>query len=92
MKMHKWLLVLLLTWAAGFSAPAMAQKAPEEMNTVEFSSQTPAASEPEMADVMRRDGKIYIVVAVLLTVLLGLLLYMISLDKKIGKLERELKQ
>lgn len=45
-----------------------------------------------MADVLRRDGKIYIVVAVLVSVLLGVLLYLISLDKKIGRLERELRQ
>ncbi len=88
--MHKWILVLLLTWVAAFSTPAQAQ--PQETNTVEFSAQAPNASSPEMADVMRRDGKIYIVVAVLVTVLLGVLFYLISLDKKIGNLERQLKQ
>ncbi|MGV3539422.1 MAG: CcmD family protein [Rufibacter sp.] len=90
MKMHKWILMLLLTWAAAFAAPASAQ--PQEMNTVEFSAEKTQDAGPEMADVMRRDGKIYIVVAVLVTVLLGVLFYLISLDKKIGKLERELRQ
>ncbi|KAA3436108.1 CcmD family protein [Rufibacter hautae] len=92
MKMHKWLLVLLLTWAAGFSMPAMAQNANEGGSTIEYTSQDKTASDPEMADVMRRDGKIYIVVAVLVSVLLGILLYLIGLDKKITKLERELRQ
>ncbi|GGK61421.1 CcmD family protein [Rufibacter glacialis] len=92
MKMHKWLLVLLLTWAAGFSGPAVAQTTSEATSTVEYSSQAPASSSIEMADMMRRDGKIYIVVAVLVSVLLGVLLYLISLDKKIGRLERELRQ
>jgi len=43
---------------------------------------------PEMADALRANGKIYVVVAVLVTILLGLLIYVISLDRKIGKLEK----
>lgn len=41
----------------------------------------------EMADFMRSSGRIYVVIAVLLTILLGLLLYLVRLDKKIKKLE-----
>ena len=41
-----------------------------------------------MADAMRADGKIYVVVAVILTILAGLILYVISIDRKIGKLEK----
>ncbi|HMP91693.1 MAG TPA: CcmD family protein [Phnomibacter sp.] len=44
----------------------------------------------EMADTMRSNGKIYVVVAVLATVLLGLFLYLIRLDKRISKLEKEI--
>jgi len=43
----------------------------------------------EMADTMRQNGKIYVVVAVVLAILAGLLLYLIRLDKKISKLEKE---
>lgn len=43
----------------------------------------------EMADKFRADGKIYVVITVVAIILIGLLLYMISLDKKIGKLEKE---
>ncbi len=43
----------------------------------------------DMADVMRDNGRIYVVVAVLLTILAGLILYIIRLDRKISKLERE---
>lgn len=43
----------------------------------------------EMADVMRSNGKIYVVVAVLGLILLGVFLYLFLLDKKIGKLEKE---
>lgn len=38
---------------------------------------------------MRSNGRIYVVVAVMLTILAGLILYMVRLDKKIGKLEKE---
>ncbi|MFT6715711.1 MAG: putative integral membrane protein [Saprospiraceae bacterium] len=45
----------------------------------------------EMADVMRDNGKIYVVVAVLSIILGGLFVYLISLNMKISKLEKELK-
>ena len=44
---------------------------------------------PEMADAMRSNGKIYVVLAVVITILLGLILYVISLDRKISRLEKE---
>ena len=47
-------------------------------------------SEPvEMADAFRADGKIYVVITVVAIILIGLLVYLISLDKKIGKMEKE---
>lgn len=49
----------------------------------------PAAGTPEMADVLRQDGKIYVVVAVIAVVLAGLLVYLISLDRKLTRLEKE---
>ena len=42
-----------------------------------------------MANTMRSNGKIYVVVAVLTTILVGLLAYVVRLDKKISKLEKE---
>lgn len=47
------------------------------------------AKEVEMADSMRSNGKIYIVVAVCLTILVGLFLYVFSLDRKLSKAEKE---
>lgn len=47
------------------------------------------ANDVEMADTMRSNGKIYIVVAVCLTILIGLFLYVFSLDRKLSKLEKE---
>lgn len=40
------------------------------------------------ADLMRSNGKIYVVVAVCLTILLGLFLYVFSIDRKISRLEK----
>jgi Na+/proline symporter len=45
----------------------------------------------EMADAMRANGKIYVVVAVLLTILAGLLFYVYRLDRKISSLEKNTK-
>ena len=42
----------------------------------------------EMADRLRADGKIYVVIAVLLTIFLGIVAYVIRLDRKISRLER----
>lgn len=44
-----------------------------------------------MADTMRSNGRIYVVVAVVVTILIGLLLYVFRLDRKISKLEKEIK-
>lgn len=41
------------------------------------------------ADTMRSNGRIYVVIAVILTILIGLILYIVRLDKKISKLEKE---
>lgn len=42
----------------------------------------------EMADMMRSNGKIYVVVAVCLLILIGLFLYVMLLDRKITRLEK----
>lgn len=41
-----------------------------------------------MADQMRSNGRIYVVVAVIMTILIGLILYLVRLDRKISKLEK----
>ncbi len=45
-------------------------------------------AKPEMADIMRNNGKIYVVVAVCLTILIGLFVYVFLLDRKISRLEK----
>lgn len=44
----------------------------------------------EMADEMRQNGKIYVVVAVILTIFAGLIFYLVRLDKKVTLLEKDL--
>jgi uncharacterized membrane protein len=44
----------------------------------------------EMADQFRADGKIYVVISVVLLILVGLFVYLISFGKKISKLEKEI--
>jgi uncharacterized membrane protein len=42
-----------------------------------------------MAGVMRENGKIYVVVAVVVTILVGLFIYLISVDRKVTRLEKK---
>ena len=41
-----------------------------------------------MADEMRSNGKIYVVVAVLLLIFLGIIIYLVRLDRKLTRLEK----
>ena len=49
------------------------------------------AQDAEMADTMRSEGKIYVVVAIILVIFFGLIAYLIFTDRKISKLENKLK-
>lgn len=48
------------------------------------------AQEVEMADTMRSEGKIYVVVAIILVLFIGLIIYLISIDRKVSNLEKRL--
>ncbi len=52
-------------------------------------AQEAASHKSVMADLMRNNGKIYVVIAVMLTILTGLIGYIIRLDRRITKLEKE---
>jgi hypothetical protein len=56
------------------------------LNTPPLFSQAPKT---EMAELMRSDGRIYVVIAVILAILTGLILYLIRLDRRIAKMENE---
>lgn len=51
-----------------------------------------AQQEVEMADTMRSEGKIYVVVAILLIILIGLIGYLVLLDRKVSNLEKRLSE
>lgn len=55
-------------------------------------AQQPVADGVEMADRMRADGKIWVVVAVIAAVFAGIVLYLIRLDRQLGKLEKEISE
>lgn len=48
-----------------------------------------AQEKVDMADVMRSNGKIYVVVTVLTIILIGLFIFLISIDRKVSRLEKD---
>ncbi|MBX2961025.1 MAG: CcmD family protein [Cyclobacteriaceae bacterium] len=50
-----------------------------------------AQQEVPMADGMRAEGKIYVIVAIVLIILTGLVVYLFTLDRKVKHLENRLK-
>ena len=57
---------------------------------VAFFSKTAKAA--DMADAMRSDGKIWVVVAVITVILIGLFIFLFSIDRKISSVEKQLNQ
>lgn len=55
-------------------------------------AQQPVADGIEMADRLRADGKIWVVVAVIAAVFTGIIVYLIRLDRQIGKLEKDVQE
>ncbi len=49
-------------------------------------------SKKEPTDFMNSNGKIYVVMAVVTVIVLGLFLYLFNLDRKIKKLEKSVKE
>lgn len=57
---------------------------------IEVNEQDYRNNQVDMADAMRADGKIYVVVAVLLVIFAGFVGYAIRIDGKISRLEKEI--
>ena len=62
------------------------------LSIVMISHSTAFAQEVEMADTMRSEGKIYVVVAVAFISLAILSFYMIRIERRVTKLEKEMKK
>jgi|KBSMisStaDraftv2_1062788.scaffolds.fasta_scaffold631548_1 uncharacterized membrane protein len=60
-------------------------------STIALAQGGPNDEAPRMADAMRNNGKIYVVVAVVVAILIGLFIYVITVDRKISKLEKHAK-
>ncbi len=58
------------------------------MNVFVFAQNMNTKTE-DATDFMRSEGKLYVVMAVVVTILLGLFIYLINLDRKIKKLEKK---
>jgi CcmD family protein len=43
----------------------------------------------EMADVMRSSGRIYVVIATITIIFVGLAIYLFSIDRRLKKIEKE---
>lgn len=61
------------------------------INVISIFAQNTATDSVEMADTMRSNGKIYVVVLVLGVILTGIIVYLINLDKKISRIENRIK-
>jgi ABC-type amino acid transport system permease subunit len=79
--MKKWLMIFFLV----ISLNAVAQ---EKIEITESDYQN---TRVEMADAMRADGKIYVVVGIIAIIMGGILLYVINTERKIAKLEENLR-
>lgn len=73
--MKKLIALLLTTCASLYANAQQAAVCPEQQ-------------QPEMADVMRSNGKIYVVVTCLVIVFSCIVAYIISMDKRLTKLEK----
>lgn len=80
---------LLISTFYGFAQDA-AQKVSEASQNTETLA-TPA-SQPEMADAMFSNGKIYVVVVVLAIIFAAIIGFLIYLERKISRLEKNISQ
>ena len=58
--------------------------------SINLLAQQAASQDIEMADRLREDGKIWVVVGVIALIFAGIVLYLVRLDSKISKLEKKI--
>jgi CcmD family protein len=78
--MKKLLTIALLI----FSLSALAQE------KIPVSAADYSNNSVEMADLMRADGKIYVLVGIIVIIFVGIIVYVVNTDRKITKLEKNL--
>ena len=77
----KKLIVIILLYV---SMSAFGQDTP-----MDYTNENPKV---EMADQFRKDGKIYVVIGVMVVILGGLIIYVMGVDRKITRLEKEINE
>lgn len=80
--MKKWFIIL-------FALVSMQVVAQEKIAITE---EDYSNSKVEMADVMRSEGKIYVLVGVIGIVFAGILIYIMTTDRKVSRLEKLIKE
>ncbi|GAB3329805.1 hypothetical protein GCM10027429_06200 [Marivirga atlantica] len=80
MKIYKYLLTASLLFSA-----FLAKTQKMAIESEDYSNQS-----IEMADAMRANGKIYVLVAIVLLIFIGFIFYAIKTEQKVKKLEKEL--
>lgn len=73
------IIAFALTFVTGFAQEK------KQINEEDYTNQ-----QVEMADSFRDEGKIYVVIAIILVILSVLVGYMIKVDNKVSKLEKEI--
>ncbi|MFA0962060.1 CcmD family protein [Roseivirga sp. BDSF3-8] len=84
--MKRVLFILLLAFAAFAASPAQARQAEKQEITAGDYTNTGVP----MADRMREDGKIYVVVAIIAVIFAGIIAYAVNIDRKVSRLEKEI--
>ena len=80
--MKKWLLIVCMASSLNVCG----------QEKIEISENDYQNNSVEMADVMRSEGKIYVLVGIIGIVFAGLLVYVINTDRKVSRLEKQLKE
>jgi CcmD family protein len=76
--MKKWIILLLMAWSLQASA----------QDKIEITSEDYQNSRVEMADAMRADGKIYVLVGIICIVFAGITVYVIQTNRRVSRLEK----
>ena len=77
--MKKVLTIVLLCFSLSLAA----------QDKIEITEKDYTNTEVPMADVMRSNGKIYVVVGVVMVIFAGMIIFMVNTERKVSKLEQE---
>ncbi|WP_293012115.1 CcmD family protein [Mongoliibacter sp.] len=80
--MKKWIIIFLMTCSLQVSA----------QEKIVITEDDYSNSRIEMADIMRSEGKIYVLVGVIVLIFGGITAYVINTDRKVAKLEKLIKE